>query len=449
MTVWRIVGAGLAAGLLAGCASVPRATTGPAFPDLAAPDIPARLTVAPDLRERHALGWQRLQAGDLRGASREYSEVLKRSANFYPAETGLGLVSLAGRQYKAAIERFKAAIERDSRYVPAWRGLASAELAQERLAEATAALERVVALDPSRAADRTRLELLKVKQVQQLADAGRRARQAGRLDAAADAYTRVLALSPASPLIMRELALVELAAGKEADAEARVRRALQLDATDADTHAALGQVLARRGKLQEAATVYARAASIDSKWRRESEAARAAAERSGLPDEPRDFAASATTSRGQLAAMIGIRLPHILERAPKRAPRVATDVPTHWAAAWITPVTQAGVMDVFANHTFQPAGAIQRVDLARVMSRLIPLALADRPADLARWQAARPVLSDLSPANLQYRAAALAVTAGVMKAEEGRFLPARPATGADVLAAIERLEQLTGKQPAP
>ncbi len=426
------------------CASAPpRAAAGPAFPDLPSPDVPPRLAVAAAVREVHNRAWQQLQSNDLRSAASSYAGVLEGLPSFYPAETGLGLVALANRQYRPAIARFSAALARDPRYLPALRGLVAAEVGVEDFDAAASALERVVAIDPSRESERTRLELLRVRQVQQLTDAGRRARAAGRHGEAADAFSRALAISPASATLMRELALEELGAGKAVEAEARLRKALQLEANDAESHAALGAVLDARGRLVEAASAYERAAAIDSKWRSKAEAARDRAVKSGLPDELRDLGTAQTVTRGQLAGLIGIRLESILGRAPRRAPVVATDIRTHWAAVWIAAVAQAGVMEVFSNHTFQPAAAVRRSDLAQAAARLVALAITDRPAELARLQAVRPTLADLPPTNAGYRAAALAVAAGVLTADEaGRFHPARAATGAEVTAVISRIQRL-------
>jgi hypothetical protein len=127
-------------------------------------------------------------------------------------------------------------------------------------------------------------------------------------------------------------------------------------------------------------------------------------------------------TRGQLAALIALRLSAVLDRAPKRPPSVATDIRTHWAAESIVRVTQAGVMDVSANHTFQPDANISRGELAIVSARLIPLVLADRSADLAPLKAARPPLGDVAESHALYRSAALAVASAAMKSDaDGRF----------------------------
>jgi hypothetical protein len=122
-----------------------------------------------------------------------------------------------------------------------------------------------------------------------------------------------------------------------------------------------------------------------------------------------------------------------------------TDVRTHWAAPWIASLTETGVMDAFANHTFQPASRVRRGDLARVAAELVAMAAASsgRQADLVRWRAARPKFSDVPSTNVFYRSAALAVSAGAMSAASpGAFDPTRAATGADLVALVSRIEQL-------
>ena len=110
----------------AACASAPPAgpSKAPTFPAIATPVIPKTLTVSADVRQRSETAWLRVQAGDMRGATRDYTEILKMTPSFYPAEVGLGYVALAGRKHADAIQRFRFALSRDPRYLPAWRGLA-------------------------------------------------------------------------------------------------------------------------------------------------------------------------------------------------------------------------------------------------------------------------------------------------------------------------------------
>ncbi len=228
---------------------------------------------------------------------------------------------------------------------------------------------------------------------------------------------------------------------------AHARRAVELDANDPEAQATLGAVLEARGELSAAASAYARAAALDGRaeWRALSEELAERARMASLPAEFATLPTATTVTRAQLAALIGIRLEALLASAPRRVTAVATDVRGHWAASWILPVTQAGVMEIFPNHTFQPAGLVRRGDLARIAFELLALAAADRPEDLAAWSASMPRFSDLPSSHLVYRAAATAVGAGVMAGEDGRFAPTRPATGSDVLEAVARINEIANR----
>jgi tetratricopeptide (TPR) repeat protein len=444
--------AAMTALVVAGCASTPRtppaAPGAPKFPDYPGLEIPANLRVSQDILTRHETAWQQLQAGDLRNANRGFTDVLKRSDTFYPAETGLGFVALAGRDFKQAAARFASVVAKNDRYLPAWLGMADAQVGLGHDGEAIAAMERVLELDPKREALRSRLELLRFKEVQTLIANGQRARQGGRFDEASRLLERALTLSPSSAVILRELGAVETAQGSLDAAEAHIRRAIEIDRNDAESQAALGALLEARGQYREASAAYGRAAAIEprSGWRERSTALREKANNSEIPAEFRDLGSAATVSRAQVAALIGTRLNEMIERAPRRVTAVATDVRDHWAAPWILPVTQAGVMEILPNHTFQPAATVRRADLARVVSRLLALVASERQLDLARWRAARPRFPDMPATNLSYNAAALAVSSGAMDTPDGdRFLPTRPVTGTELVAAIDRIEQLAGR----
>lgn len=445
----RMALASVAIGFAGACVTAPVSTgtgTAPVIPAYAAPIVPPSLHATGSVLDRHAAAWQRLQAGDLRGAARDYTECLRSEPAFYPAAAGLGLVALAGRDFKAAVARFRSALSADDRYVPAWRGLVDAELGAGNVDDAMTALERLLALDPSREEDHSRLELLRLKQMQALMDAAGRARAAGQFDEAERVLERALAVSPRSPIVLRELSQVEVKVGQLDTAEVHARQAIEADRSDAAAYGALAAVLEARGRLREAAEALTQAAGLDPAWRDRARAAGARADDAAMPAEMRDLDRQPSVTRSELAALIGTRLPALVARAPRAMTAVVTDVRGHWAATWIVAVTQAGVMDVFPNHTFQPSAPVRRSDLAQAASALITLALTGKPDQLSRWQSARPVFADLGTSNLLYPPAALSVSAGIMTAGDGRFEPARGITGAEAVEAIARLERLAGRQ---
>lgn len=437
-------------GVVAACAAhrAPAAPPAPlpsTFPHL---DVPPDVTAPPAVRQRYEEALQRLQAGDLRGASRGFSDVLKSSPAFYPAETGLGYVALADRQYKQAATRFASALKTGSRYLPALQGLVDAQTAAADDAGAIAAIEQLLAVDPAREEMRSRLDLLRMRAVQSQLEAASKARAAGRLEEAQQLLERAVETSPSSAVLMRELARVELARGVLDAAETHARKAAELDNGDADALSVLGETLEAEGHTREAADAFAKAIRIDPRpaWRDKRDALNARADLEALPAEYRAIPSAATVTRGQVAAMIGIELKPVIDAAPKRASDVITDLRGHWAAPWVLPVAQAGVMSVLPNHTFQPNAAVRRADLAQIVSQTLNLLAPRRPADVAAWRAARPRLADVATGYVSYRAIATATAAGAMNVDaDGRFWPARPASGEDLVAAVARLRQLAGR----
>jgi hypothetical protein len=120
---------------------------------------------------------------------------------------------------------------------------------------------------------------------------------------------------------------------------------------------------------------------------------------------------------------------------------VVTDVRNNWAEPWIMAAVRAGVMSAYDNHTFQPRAVLRRVDLAQAVGQL--LARLAPPGQFNAWQSERVRFSDVSTGHLAYGAASLAVASGVMQADaDGRFDPSRAVSGAEAVAAIDRLQQI-------
>jgi tetratricopeptide (TPR) repeat protein len=429
------------------CASNPTRPAGaPALADVPMPAVPASLGAPPEIQAQHAKAWSQLQSGDTRGAAVAFQDILKGSPNFYPAETGLAYVHLAAKQYQAAMTRFRAVLIHDVRYAPALQGLVDAELGLGRTAEAIDALERLVPVAPDPQAARTRLDVLRLKEMQSFIDGARAARQAGRFDEARGLLERAQNRAPTSAAILAELAAVETDRRSLDTAEVYARRAIEVDANDASGHAALGAVFEARGQYREALPAYTRAASIDSRWNDAVTRVRERSEAGVVPKEFKDLESAPAVTRAEAAAYIGMRLERLLAAAPRRIFAVATDVRQHWAEPWILTVTGAGVMEILPNHTFQPAQPVRRDELAASLAVLVELALTDRSKEFVSFRAVRPRFADLPEVHLFYPPAALAVASGTMTVgDDARFNPTRPVSGADFVRAIRRIQQIAGR----
>jgi tetratricopeptide (TPR) repeat protein len=396
--------------------------------------------------ERQKRGWTFLQAGDLRNAEREFSIALKAEPTFYPAEIGLGYVELADGEPKTALTHFDRVLNRQAD-ASALVGRGVAHLDLDRETDALVAFEAAVAADPSLTQIAQRVEVLKFRNVEQRIAEARAAAGAGRLDAAILAYTAALNSSPGSSFLYRELAAVERRRGDNEAALAHYRTAVSLDATDVESLIAMGEILEAAGDFDDAIREYLAALTIEpnNELRAKLEGARWRAELAQLPPQYRAIDATPEITRGELAAIIGVRLAPLLQPDASGDAEPITDVRTDWAAPWILTVSRAGIMEPFANHAFQPDFAVRRIDLAQAVERLLMRIAPLKPEQAQQWNSASVQFTDLAAGHLAYPAASAAVASGILTTEpDGTFQPSRVVSGEQAVQAIERLQQLAG-----
>ena len=429
----------LAIALVAACAVK---TAPPLPPTLKYPEFVYPAPVPPAAREAMAVdrGWRFLQNDDLSGAEREFAGALKIAPDSAAAKAGEGYVSLARHDDMRALEHFDLALRGAPAYAPALVGRGLTLLSVNRDRDARAAFEAAMKADPSLTSLSARIDVLKFREIQNLIAAARTAMNAGRLDEARTAYQRAIAATPDSAELYRELGMVERRSRNAAAALEQFNRAVMLDPADAVSLAQSGELLEERGDFAGAETAFRNAHNVDPSagYDRKADAVVARNREAVLPAEYRALPSAPQITRGDLAALIGIRLEDLLRQAPRTA-EVITDTAGHWASAWITEVAAAAVMPPFDNHTFQPRAAVRRVDLAEAVNALLRIAGRTRPALQARI-ASRPTIPDVSTSHLNYPAVAASVSAGILPlVEGGRFDTERPVSGADAIAAIDRL----------
>ena len=437
--------------LAAACAPktipAPPAVSTPKYPDYIFPAPPAGIGT-PAAIERHQAGWGWLQAGDLRSAERNFSAALKQSPPFYPAEAGLGYVALAQKKHKESLVHFDRAVVMNPRYAPALGGRAEALLALGEEEEAVQSIEAALQADPSLTGLRTRIQVLRFRGQQQEIARARQLAEANKFDEARAAYVAAIEASPQSPFLHRELAEVERRAGDLDSALDHARKAAELEPDEPRAHVMLGEIYEARGEFARAADEFGNAVALqpDDALSARIEDLRARAVFAAMPPEYRSIGDSPSLTRGQLAALLAVKLEPVLSGTRNASAVVITDTRAHWAAPYILTVARSAVMDPFPNHTFQPDQIVLRADLARAVSRTLNLIAKRQPQLAAAWRNPRRKFPDVPTGHLSYPAAALAVEAGVMTtAADGSFQLSRPVTGTEAVAAIDKLAQLGGR----
>jgi tetratricopeptide (TPR) repeat protein len=437
----------VASALLSACTArtvpAPVVTT-PRYPDFLMPPVPQTLagTAAAAAHDR---AWRFLQVGDLRSAEREAGVALQASVAFYPAEAVSGYIALARKDMKNALSHFDKALERQSTYVSALVGRGRALQALERDDEAIAAYQAALAQDAGLTDLSRQIDLLRFRGAERQIAQARQAARGNQIDEARALYAQAIVTSPDSAFLYRELAVLERQAGEADGALEHFRKAVELDPSDAAAVGQIAELLEAQGDLEAALKAYGNAFTLEpsDRLRQRRDALSARMELARLPEEYRAIESTSAITRAQLAALIGVRLARQLEAFPTTEPGVITDIRGDWAERWIVNVARAGVMEPYANHTFQPRAVVQRGELAPIAGRLI--VRLSPPQQAQTWQATRTTFSDLSPSHLAYPAASTAVASGAMTSTpDGAFRPAQPVTGAEAIAMVDRVLRLAG-----
>jgi tetratricopeptide (TPR) repeat protein len=434
--------------LTASCAKKPAVAPAvpgtPKYADFVYPAGPAALA-DPAIWDAQKGAWNVLQSGDTKTADRQFAAILKQQPAFYPAEAGLGYSSLARKDAQGALGHFDRALGANASYAPALAGKGEALLSLGRSDAALEAFEAAIAADATLSQLRGRVDVLKFRGVQQNIESARKAAEKGNLDEARTGYLAAIAASPESAFLYRELATVEHTSGDNRSALVHADQAVKLDPGDTRALALVAEVHEGNHDWTKAADAYAALNAVEPSdaTATKIDLMREKAAFDSMPAEYRAIETSPSVTRAQLAAVLGVRLEDLLRRARGSNPVVMTDVRGNWAQPWIMSVTRAGVMDAFANHTFQPSGAVRRVELAQAASRVLALIATEKPRLAAKWRDPHPRFSDVAPTHLAYEAAARAVSAGVMGTLEGEsFQLTRPVTGAEALDTVTKLQTL-------
>jgi hypothetical protein len=90
---------------------------------------------------------------------------------------------------------------------------------------------------------------------------------------------------------------------------------------------------------------------------------------------------------------------------------------------------------------------VRSADFAHIVSRVLDAIAERRPGAARDWQSASLTITDVPSSHPSHAAVSRAVAAGVLSLEGTEFHPARPLTGAELDAAVTRLDALAGSPP--
>ena len=449
MKIRAAAGAVTAAALLmGGCAARVPVVTTEAYPDFVFPAVPPVLATGEVERRQHD-AWAFLQVGQLEQAEQRFAEMVSRNAALYPPTAGRGWVEVARGSFGNAVAHFDAALDRAPDYVPALVGRGDALLATDAVGAAMESFDAALAANPGLVRVERLVGELRFRVMSERHAEARAAAEAGRLADAEAAYADMIAASPESAFLYLELAEIKQRQGRLDEALAQTRRARRLDPNLIEAVLTEAALLEGLGDLEGAEHAY-ELADVVNPTVESAEGlirVRRALQLARLPAEYREIPAADSTTRGELAAVVGVRLEELLGDAAFGMPTpILTDTRDHWASRWIVETVRAGVMQAGAGNRFEPERPVRRGDLADVVAGVLDLVGDFDPDAARRWRAARVRFSDMGPGHLNYESATRAVAAGVMRTLGAeRFDPTGPVSGSDAVDAVEQLVRLAAR----
>jgi tetratricopeptide (TPR) repeat protein len=380
--------------------------------------------------------WREILAAATTAAARRLAKLRQRAPGRPSLETAAAYSLLrAGRAQDAAVA-FLRVVEGSPAYLPALVGGGSAV---QRAGNPDLALElyrRAQAAAPADVVARKRAASLKLQVTERHIGRAQAAVAASDLETAAREYASALAAAPEVAGLRLSLAEVQI---QREDPDGAIA-VLSADPTgDRQVRLRLAALLLQRREYARAEEAYAALLSRDASdaaARAGLAATRDALEAATMPEEYRRIPGAERVTRADLAALLLVRV-KALRRVAAGEPRVAVDISGSWAREQIAGALALDVLDVYPNHTFQPAATVRRVDLARAVARVL---------ERVGWpRAAAPVPADMTRSHLDFDAVERALGAGVMSlAPGGAFEPWRPVSGREALEVVDSVARLVG-----
>ena len=392
--------------------------------------------LAPEEGRQVERAWRSVMEGQGADAEKRFHDLLRRHPGSPPAETGLGYALLRQGRVPDAAAAFASVLARRADYVPALGGADSAALRGGNAEQALGLLRRAATLDATNETVRRRLSEVRLQVTERRVAAARAALAAGTPDAAIAEYRHALEAAPELAEIRLALADVLVQKGQPEAAAAALEAHPE---EDRQVLLRLGEVLTGLREYGRALEAYRRVLALDPRDEdalRLSRQVREALEMLQMPEEYRRIPSSTTITRADLAALVMSKV-SLLSRLPPGTAKVAIDISGSWARDHIIRALALDILDVYPNHTFQPAAVVRRGDLAQAVQRVLDV--AHHPATTL----ANP--TDMTPNNLFHYPAARVVGAGLMDLTEGGAFEAwRPVTGQEAVDVLEGLVRLVG-----
>jgi Tfp pilus assembly protein PilF len=156
-----------------------------------------------------------------------------------------------------------------------------------------------------------------------------------------------------------------------------------------------------------------------------------------LPSQYDAIPASEAITKEEVAALIEVKFKDTLDE-PKTQPPIIIDISTSWASKYILRAASLGLLDVYANHTFQPKKIFTRAEMADVLNKLINYLKRKNYVFISQIPPEKIQISDVSPDNYYYQPILRIISYGIMNLSADRtFNPDLPVSGQEAIHLLD------------
>ncbi len=382
-------------------------------------------------------GWERLQKGDLEEARTIALDLQVQYPDWSSPLTLEGWTYFAEKRYAKAIPLFQKALQKNTGDVGALIGLVAS---YERQEDWVAALQYA---DLARKTNPNVLqqyyEVLDMKATEAMITHARRFRDRGNVRQADYMYRRILSKHPELSRVAFEYGQWLESRGELAEAVAYYQLALSHHPQERTLLKTFALALFRLGRYDQALEYFRTLVQLEPdnpEWRSYLEKAEYEVRKTKYSREYRSIERTERITRGQLAGLLCLEIPEILELPSPYLVVILQDIQGYWASSYIQKLVQLGIMKPVGQNRFEPSRTVLRGEFAEILYRVMHAFGADafiRPRKRIR-------IMDISPVHRQYYAIQLSVELGMLPLRSGnRFQAQQPVTGKEALQAVRIL----------
>lgn len=373
--------------------------------------------------------WTRIKEGDSPRAEKLVAKMGPKHP-FYLL--GLGYVSFLNNQLPSAEAYFRQELKNDPESTLAHAGLAQIFLKNGQDDQAFNEYLEVLKKDPENPWAINEYETLKTRRTEEYFREARNFLAAGDAEQAKSAFLKLLNYSPKNLEAHLSLARLYQNDRQLGNALFHYNTAYGIEPKNKDVLKEYADCLLAAGQYGRSLDIYQKCLELDPKNKEVKDRVDSLKNKLGifeLPSQYQSIPLSMAVTREEVAALIAITFKNYLDDSTVKPP-VIIDIATSWASRQVIKVAALGIMEGYANHTFQPRQAVSRAEMAEIVVRLINLLKTKGFKFIRQFPDEMIQISDVSPDNYYFQPIAEVVALELMGLEPDRsFKPEMSLSG--------------------